>query len=93
MYLLFKVVRKDSSVLLLWILPLVVMLFDLGEDLAMLVILLNHPLKDYTELRELVAWCSCLKFAGWGVLVVIELAAAVRWAQVSSERERKRAAD
>lgn len=74
---------------LCWIVPVVGMVADLAEDLAMMVIVLNYPVTDYPALREVVAYSSTIKFMMWLVISILDMGLGVCWLRRYLQRQRK----
>lgn len=57
--------RRGSPWKWLWIVPVLSFIFDLLEDLFLLILLMGYPVYKYPQLALVVPWMSLMKFCGW----------------------------
>lgn len=70
MFLALRSFSRQSLAMWCWLLPVVGFVFDVSEDVALLIIALGWPLVQYPALMEATSYCSLLKYASWlGTLV------------------------
>lgn len=74
-----KVLPRNSVWLSLWVLPAIAFVLDLLEDFVLMLVLLGYPRNRYQRATVVASWTSLGKYALWFTSLVITTAFALKW--------------